>query len=207
MRSDCIVHRLLIMPSFQRLSLTLERLEQSWTLWLDWSLRLSWSTSLLSKQVKQVQLRSRLVENSGLDTESIARSVEVDTSHLRSLDTATQLSCGHSLTILTTEPKSSLETRADTIGVTIVDTTSNKATQTIVTVTIQLDTSSEGGAHTPLTIANLSGQTKLWYNLTIGINSSSQTGFEAQITVATKQTVSSCHSSYSSQPTSCKCVL
>merc|ERR1719458_2484331 len=68
-----------------------------------------------------------------------------------------------------------------------------------------MDTSSEGSSQT-LTIPNLSSQTQLGHNLTVGIQSSSQTGSEGEVTVTTKQTASSSHSS-DSPDTSSQCVL
>merc|ERR1719458_1212845 len=69
-----------------------------------------------------------------------------------------------------------------------------------------MDTSSEGSSQT-LTIPNLSSQTQLGYNLTVGIQSSSQTGSEGEVTVTTKQTASSSHSSDSPETTGSQCVL
>ena len=110
------------------------------------------------------------------------------------------------MSALTTETKPSLETWADGVGVSIIDSASYESSETTVRISIQLDTSSEGGSQT-LTIPNLSGQTELGYNLTVGIHSSSQTGSEGEVTVTTKQTSSSSHSSDSPETTSSKCVL
>lgn len=160
----------------------------------------------MTEQVEEVKPRSSLTEDSWLHSESIVGSVEVDTSHLTKLDIASQLGSGNSLSVLTTEAEASLETWTDGVGVTIVDATSHKSSNAIVTVSIQLDTSSEGCPQS-LTIANLSGHSKLGDNLTIGIHSSSQAGSEAQVTVSTKQTVAGSHSSNSSQSSCCQGVL
>lgn len=169
-------------------------------------LRLSLLSSLLSKQVEQVEARGRLVEDGWLDTKGIVGSVKVDSSDLRGLDTASKLSCGNSLASLATESKTSLEARTDGVGVTVVDSTGNKTSNTTVTVAIQLDSSSEGCTQT-LTIAHLCGHTELGHNLTIGVNGSSQGGTEAEVTVASKEAATGGHSSHGSQTSSSEGVL
>jgi len=125
-----------------------------------------WSSSLLlTKQIEQVESRSGLVEDSGLNTKCIVWSVEVDSGQLRSLNIASELSCGHGLTSLTTEPKPSLQTWTQRVGVTIVDSSSHESSDTIVTAAVQLSSSSEGCPQT-LSITNLSGHSELGNNLT-----------------------------------------
>ena len=150
-----------------------------------WSLGLR--GSLISKQVEEVEPRCSLSKDGGLDSESIVWSVEVDSSHLTKLDISSQLRGGNSLSILTTEAEASLETWTDGVGVTIVDAASHESSNAIVTVSIQLDSASEGGAQT-LAIAHLSCHTQLGNNLTIGVNRGAQAGSEAQVTVSTKET-------------------
>lgn len=166
-----------------------------WSLWLGGSGRSS--AALIAKQVKKVELRSSLSKDGWLDSQCSVGSVEVDSGDLTKLNIAAQLRGGHSLSILTTEAKASLESWADGVGVTIVDATSNESSDAIVTVTIQLDSTCEGCAQT-LTIAHLSGHTELGHNLTIGVNGSSNTGSEAQVTVSSKETIDSSDTSHCS---------
>jgi hypothetical protein len=88
---------------------------------------------------------------------------------LRSLDISSKLCSGHSLSILTTETEASLDTRADGVGVTVVDATGHESSNAIVTVAIQLDSASEGCAQS-LAIADLSGHSQLGHNLAIGVH-------------------------------------
>jgi len=169
-------------------------------------LRLSLLSSLSSEQVEEVEARGRLVEDSWLDSKGVVWSVEVDSSQLWGLDIASKLGCGHSLASLATESKTSLETRADGVGVSVVDSTSNKSSNTTVTVAVQLDSTSEGCTKT-LTIAHLCGHSQLGHNLTIGVKGGSQGGAEAEVTVASKQTSASGHSSHSSKSSSSEGVL
>ena len=187
--------------------LSLEWLEEVWTLRLELlRLRLSLLSSLLSKQVEQVQLRGRLVEDSWLDSKSIVWSVEVNSSNLWGLDTSSQLGSGHSLAVLAAESKTSLEARRDGVGVTVVDSAGHKSSNTTVTVTIKLDSTSEGCTQA-LAIAHLCGHAKLGHKLTIGVKGSSKRGSEAEVTVASKQTSTGGHSAHSSEASSCKGVL
>jgi len=169
-------------------------------------LRLSLLSSLSSEQVEEVEARGRLVEDSGLDSKGVVWSVKVDSSQLWGLDIASKLGCGHSLASLAAESKTSLEARTDGVGVTVVDSTGNKTSNTTVTVAIQLDSSSEGCTQT-LTIAHLCGHTELGHNLTIGVNGSSQGGTEAEVTVASKEAATGGHSSHGSQTSSSEGVL
>ena len=100
-----------------------------------------------------------------LNTKCIVWSVEVDSGQLRSLNIASELSCGHGLTSLTTEPEPSLQTWTQRVGVTIVDSSSHESSDTIVTTAVQLSSSSEGCPQT-LSITNLSGHSELGNNLT-----------------------------------------
>lgn len=187
--------------------LSLEWLKEVWTLRLELlRLRLSLLSSLLSKQVEQVEARGRLVEDSWLDSKSIVWSVEVDSSDLWSLDTSSKLGSGHSLAVLAAESKTSLESRRDGVGVTVVDSAGHKSTNTTVTVAIKLDSTSEGRTQT-LTIAYLGGHAKLGHKLTIGVKCCSQGGAETEVTVASKQTSTGGHSSDSSETSSSEGVL
>jgi len=99
---------------------------------------------LLIEKIKEVEVGSSLAEDGGLHTKCIVWSVKVDSSDLRSLHTASQLGCGYSLSVLTTETKSSLKTWANGVGVSIIDSTSYKTSNTVITGPIQLKATSEG---------------------------------------------------------------
>jgi len=169
-------------------------------------LRLSLLSSLSSEQVEEVEARGRLVEDSWLDSKGVVWSVKVDSSQLWGLDIASKLGCGHSLASLAAESKTSLEAGTDGVGVSVVDSTSDKSSNTTVTVAVQLDSTSEGCTET-LTIAHLCGHSQLGHNLTIGVKSGSQGGAEAEVTVASKQTSASGHSSHSSKTSGSEGVL
>jgi len=169
-------------------------------------LRLSLLSSLSSEQVEEVEARGRLVEDSWLDSKGVVWSVKVDSSQLWGLDVASKLGSGHSLASLAAESKTSLEARTDGVGVSVVDSTSNKSSNTTVTVAVQLDSTSEGCTET-LAIAHLCGHSQLGHNLTIGVKGGSQGGAEAEVTVASKQTSASGHSSHSSKSSSSEGVL
>ena len=162
--------------------------------------------SLASKEVEEVEAGSWLAEDSGLDTKGIVRSVELNSSELGSLDIAAKLGCGNILTILLADAKTGLEARGDAVSISIVDTAGNKASDAAVTVSVKLDSSSEGCAET-LTIAHLGGHTQLRNNLTIGVHCGPEAGSEAQVTVSSKQTVASGHSSDSAETSSSQSVL
>ena len=132
-----------------------EGLEQGRSLGpLGLSLRLG--LSLASKEVEEVEAGGGLAEDSGLDTEGVVGSVELDSSELGGLDVAAELGGGHVLPVLLADPEPGLEAGADAVSVTIVDSTSNKTSEAAVAVSVELDSSSEGRSET-LTIAHLCG--------------------------------------------------
>ena len=90
------------------------------------------SLILIVEEVEEVEVGSSLAQDCGLDTKSIVWSVEVDPGYLGSLHTASKLGCGYSLSALTTETKPSLETWADGVRVSIVDSASYKSSDTAV---------------------------------------------------------------------------
>ena len=158
------------------------------------------------EEIEEVEVGCSLAEDCWLDTKGVVWSVKVDSSQLWGLDVASKLGSGNSLASLAAESKTSLETRTDGVGVSVVDSTSDKSSNTTVTVAIQLDSTSEGCTET-LAIAHLCGHSQLGHNLTIGVNSGSQGGAEAEVTVASKQTSASGHSSDSSKSSSSEGVL
>jgi len=164
------------------------------------------SLILIVEEVEEVEVGSSLAQDCGLDTKSIVWSVEVDPGYLGSLHTASKLGCGYSLSALTTETKPSLETWANGVWISIVDSASYKSSEPTVRVSIQLDTTSEGCSQT-LTIPHLGSEAELGNNLTIGIHSSSQAGSEAEVTVTSEQTASGSHGSDSSEAASSQRVL
>jgi len=123
---------------------------------------------ILIEEIEEVEVGCCLAEDCWLDTKGVVWSVKVNSSDLRSLHTASKLGCGYSLSVLTTETKTSLKTWANGVRVSIIDSTSDKTSNTIVTVSVQLKTSSEGCSNS-LSTSNLCSETKLWNNLTIGI--------------------------------------
>ena len=169
-------------------------------------MRLGLGLSLASKEVEEVEAGGGLAEDSGLDTEGVVGSVELDSSELGGLDVAAELGGGHVLPVLLADPEPGLEAGADAVSVTIVDSTSNKTSEAAVAVSVELDSSSEGRAE-PLTIAHLCGHAQLGHELTIGVQRGSEAGSEAQVTVASEQTVAGGHSSDSAETPGCEGVL
>ena len=106
------------------------------------------------EEIEEVEVGSGLTKDCWLDTKSVVRSVKVDTSDLWSLYIASELGCSYSLSILTRESEPSLETRTDGVGVSIIDSTSHKTSNTAVTVPVQLNTPSEGCSK-PLSVSYL----------------------------------------------------
>jgi len=106
------------------------------------------------------------------------------------------------LSILLAEAKASLEAWAETIGVSIVDTASYKASDAAVTVTIKLDTTSEGCTDSTISISDLSGNSELRDKLSISIKGTSNTWAEGKVTIATKKAVGAGNTSNSTK-TSC----
>lgn len=127
---------------------------------------------MLIEKIEEVEVGSSLTEDGGLHTKCVVWSVKVDSSDLRSLHIASQLGCGYSLSVLTTEAKSSLKTWANGVGVSIIDSTSNKTSNTVITGPIQLKATSKGCSYS-LSISYLSGNAKLRNNLTVCIQGSS----------------------------------
>ena len=163
----------------------LGRLLRSLGLELLRPLRLRLGLSLASKQVEEVEAGGGLAEDCGLDTEGVAGSVELNSAKLWSLDIAAELGSGHILSILLADSKTGLKAGADAVSISVVDSTGHKASETAVTVSVQLDSASEGCAET-LAITDLGGHAKLGDDLTVGINRGPEAGSEAQVTVSSK---------------------
>ena len=162
--------------------------------------------SLASKEVEEVEAGGGLAEDGGLDTEGIAGSVELDSTKLRGLDIAAELGSGHILTVLLADSKTGLEAGTDAVRISIVDTSGYKTSEAAVAVSVELDSASEGCAET-LSIADLSGHTKLGDDLTIGINRGPEAGSEAQVTVSSEKTASGGHSPDSAETSAGEGVL
>ena len=88
--------------------------------------------SLASKEVEEVEAGGGLAEDSGLDTEGVVGSVELDSSELGGLDVTAELGGGHVLPVLLADPEPGLEAGADAVSVTIVDSASNKSSEAAV---------------------------------------------------------------------------
>ena len=133
------------------------------------SLRLGLGLSLASKKVEEVEAGGGLAEDCGLDTEGITGSVELNSAKLRCLDITTELGSCDILSILLADSKTGLKAGADAVSISVVDSTGHKASETAVTVSVQLDSASEGCAE-PLAITDLGGHAELGDDLTIGIH-------------------------------------
>merc|ERR1719477_357935 len=84
-------------------------------------------------------MRSSLSQNCWLNSPSIARPVEVNSSKLWSLEVSSKLCCCLCLSILLAESKPCLSSWAEPTRVSIIHSTSYKSSYSTITVTIQLD--------------------------------------------------------------------
>lgn len=168
------------------------------------SLLTSWSTSLLtsltSEQIEGIELVVWTTQNCGLNSMGCVRTVELDSSKLRSLYVSSQLSCGIETSLLVpAEAKASLCSDTNTIRITIIDAACYEASNSAFTLSIQLKTSGEGCTDSSTAVTDLSGHSKLRNELSIGINSSSKAWPEGEVTILSKQTVTGSYSSNTSQ--------
>jgi len=132
-------------------------------------------------------------KNCWLDTQRPIFLMEVNPGHLRCLDVGPKLGGCLNIAICSlTEPKASLETSSYPVSISIVDSASNKPSNSILTVLVQLQAPSEGGANTTGPVPNLCCYSQLRNKLSISINSAANTGSKAQVAVILENAVGCC---------------
>ena len=106
-----------------------------------------------------------------------------------------------------TEAKPCLSTKTNTVSIAVVDATSDKTTDAVLAVAVELKPSSEGCADASSAVANLSGHSELGHDLAVGVDGGAKARTEGQVAVLAKKAVASGEGSYTGQTGACSQIL
>lgn len=152
------------------------------------------------EEVEEVELWLGAAEHGGLHSQGSVGPVELDPSELRGLHVASQLGGGVQAALrVLAEAEASLGSDADAISIAVVQSSGDEAPDAVLAVAVQLQSPSEGCAHSVPAVADLSGDPQLGDNLTVGVDGGAEARPEAEVTVLVEETVAGSEGTDSSQ--------